>query len=219
MAGIRQNLGDIVFKRGDLANAEIYYRGALAIREKRAPRSLAVGASLYSLGQLAFERGDLTKAEECYRESLRIREKLAPGSAKQAETLAALGQVKRRRRQFDAAAQLFDQAVNALEHQTVHLGGTEAVRSRFRSQYAGYYRDYSDILLAESKTQLAFHVVERSRARSLLEMLAECDLVFAADLPSAIRRERRQNAVVYDHSKPRLPRSALWKTRRKSSSC
>ena len=43
----------MAFDRGDLAAAEEFYRRSLAIREKLAPESLDVAASLNNLGVVA----------------------------------------------------------------------------------------------------------------------------------------------------------------------
>lgn len=78
-----------------------------------------------------------------------------------------------RKGQTDGAAQLFEQALSALESQNIHLGGSQDVRSGFRARFDAYYRDYIDLLMRQNQPRRAFDVLERSRARSLLEMLAE----------------------------------------------
>src|SRR5207249_9282916 len=114
----------------------------------------------------------LVNAEDCYHRALVIREKLAPGSRQHAELLAALAAIMRQKQQLDGAAKLFAQALDALETQVSRLGGADEVRSDFRAKRRGYYNDYIDLLLAEKQHELAFQVLERSRARSLVEMLA-----------------------------------------------
>jgi len=185
------NLGKISSDRNDFVKAEQYYREALAIQEKEAPNSLDVAESLNRLGDLARDRSDLVKAEEDYRQALLIREQLAPGSKGRAETLAALAGVMSRKQQPEDAAQLYEQALNALENQIAVLGGTEEVRSNFRAKHAGYYENYIDLLIAQNKPELAFRVLERWRARSLLEILAQShvDIHKGVD-PSLGERER-----------------------------
>jgi hypothetical protein len=69
------------------------------------------------------------------------------------------------------AANLYEQALSALEAQTSHLGGGDEIRSEFRAEHANYYSEYIDLLLRQKNAAAAFEVVERSRAQSLLETL------------------------------------------------
>jgi len=172
VARVLSNLGSVTAKRGDLIKAETYYRQALEIYETRSLKNPQVAVVLNRLGDLLHERGDLTKADEYYRQALAIWEKMAPGSKDHAETLAALAELMRQKQRLDAAAQLYQQALNALESQTARLGGADEDRFRFRAKYVNYYKDYADLLIAQRRPELAFEVLELSRARSLLEMLA-----------------------------------------------
>ena len=185
------NLGEVARARGDLARAEEYFRQALAIREKLAPGSLDVAWNLSSLGDLARERRDLAEASKYYGQALEIRKKLAPASAGCAETLAALAGILRDQQQPEEAARLYAQAIDVLESQVAHLGGSNDVRTGFRATHADVYSAYVDLLLTQKQPELAFQVVERSRARTLLEMLtdARVDIRQGAD-PSLMARER-----------------------------
>jgi CHAT domain-containing protein len=192
------NLGKLARQKGDGVMAEKQFRKALALNEKLAPGSLNVASSLSSLGEVFRDRGDLTKAEEYDLRALAIQEKLAPGSIDEAQTLYALASTLLQHGKGDRALVLFERAVNALETQTTRLGGTEELRSGYSAQNRKYYRDYLAALLARKQPERAFQILERSRARSLLAMLAERDLVFAADLPPDIQHERKINAGDYD---------------------
>ena len=205
------NFGDLFKTRGDLARATHYYRRALSLREKLAPGSLDLTITLNNLGEISYKSGNLAKAERYYTQALTIIEKLSPGSSSDADTLAALGRLNRRRGKLDTAAELFSQALRAVEHQTSRLGGTASERTRFRSNHVSYYKDYLDVLLAQNKTALAFQVLERSRARSFLELLAERDLAFATDLPAEIQQARQENAAGYDRTQARIAKLSLQK--------
>ena len=166
------NLGNVVMQRGDLAKAEEYCRQALDIREKLAPDSPAVADSLSSLGDAAKQQGDLAKAEEYYRQALDIRQKFAPQSEGFADSLAVLAEILHRKGEADPAAQLYQQALDVLDKQMAVFGGSEEVRSGFRSNYLDVYRSYIDLLASQKQPEAAFHVLERSRAKGLLEILA-----------------------------------------------
>src|SRR5579859_330978 len=191
------HLSFVAKARADLAAAEDYNRQALAIREKLAPGSLDVAETLSNLGELSGIRNNVVSAEEYFRQALAIREKLAPESKEYAEMLADLAWIMLHKGQLDAAAPLFEQALNALESQTAHLGGSEDVRSNFRAKYLSYYQDYIDLLIRQKQPERAFQVLERSRARSLLEMLAESHIDVRKGVDAVLlERERSLQADV-----------------------
>lgn len=189
-ATILNNLGVMFRKRGDLAKAEDYQRRALAVREKLAPGSLDAAESLAGLGDIARDRGDLAKAEEYYRQGLAIWAELAPQHEHYADALASLAGIMMRKQQVGPATLLFEQAVNVLESQMGRLGGGEEVRADFRAQHAAYYRDYIDLLIRQNQQAQAFRVLERSRARTLLEILGSGSVkITKAMTPAERKRE------------------------------
>jgi CHAT domain-containing protein/Tfp pilus assembly protein PilF len=184
-------LADLAVKQGHRLQAQDYLDQALKIAQEIAPAGLDIAQTFHLLGDLARNRGDMTAAEAHYRDAIGIREKLAPGSIRHAESLAALARAMWLQHRLDAAAQLFDQALYALENQTAVLGGAEDIRSGFRAAYAGYYSDYIDLLMAEKKPELAFQIFERSRGRTLMEMLKEASLDIRKGVdPLLLERER-----------------------------
>ncbi|HZS28262.1 MAG TPA: tetratricopeptide repeat protein, partial [Candidatus Angelobacter sp.] len=186
-----KDLGDIARARGNLAKAEYYYQQALTIREKLAPGTLALAQILNQLGTVALQNGNLGKAEDSYYRALAICKKLVPRSADHAESLAGLAEVKARQLQPDAAAQLYEDALDALGSQTAHLGGGEEAGANFRAMYSGYYKNYIDLLVRQKKFERGFQVLERLRARTLLEALttARADIRQGID-PSLAAKER-----------------------------
>lgn len=150
-----------------------------------------------SLGDPDRERHDFTEASKNYHQALEIRERLAPASTGYAESLAALAGVLRDQQHPDESARLYAQAIDVLENQVAHLGGSNAVRRNFRATRADIYSSYAGLLLAQKQTELAFQVVERSRARTLLEMLfaAHVDIRQGAD-PSLLARAQELQAAL-----------------------
>jgi tetratricopeptide (TPR) repeat protein len=184
----------------DAAAADVLLRRSLAILEKVSPDSLAVASVLENLGELARDRGDLTTSQQRYEQTLAIRQRLAPGSTGEAAALHALGLLARRAGRDEVAVNYLQQAVAALETQTGRLGGAEDVRSGFTARYADYYRAYVDVLQVMNRPAEAFQVLERSRARSLLAMLAERDILIADDLPEDLARTRTLLNADYDRT-------------------
>src|SRR5262249_37685392 len=67
-----------------------------------------------------------------------------------------------------------------------------------------YYQDYLETLLTLKQPEAAFLVSERARARSLLTLLAERDLVFGGDVPLDIQQARKTNARAIDQAQDAL---------------
>jgi CHAT domain-containing protein/tetratricopeptide (TPR) repeat protein len=206
LATVLTNLGSGAQKGGDLAAAEALHKRSLVIFEKLAPNSLDVAENLTSLGDVARARGDAASAERSYQSALSLRQKLAPASISEGATLYRLGLLARTAARHELAAEYFRRAITALEAQTGRLGGAEDVRSGFAAQYVDYYRDYLDLLVELERPVQALQVLERSRARSLLAMLAERDLVFAGDLPADLARQRILLNGDYDRTQAAIAR-------------
>lgn len=184
-------LGGVARSQGNLSQAEKYFHQVLDIQDQLSPGSPAEAFTLERLGELAQRRQDLAEAEGYFRQALSIRESRVPGSLPHAGVLFSLASVLHRQHQLDAAEQLFSQATGILESEASQLGGTEDERSFFRARYEAQYKEYIDLLIAERKPELAFHVLERSRARSLLEMLANARLNIRSGCdPRLLRQER-----------------------------
>ncbi|MBZ5525713.1 MAG: CHAT domain-containing protein [Acidobacteriia bacterium] len=199
------NLGMVAASRGALDKAEEYERRSLAIYQKLAPGSLDTATNLNNLGEVFERRGDLTQAEQYHSQAIEIIEKLAPGSMDHADTLAALASIARRRLQPEAATHRFEQAMAALENQLAQLGGTEESRTGFRARHNRFYKDYIDLLMEQNQPELAFQVLERSRARSLLELLAEgrVDIRKGVD-PGLLNQERALRQALNARSDQRV---------------
>jgi len=78
-------------------------------------------------------------------------------------------------------------------------------RSRYRSRESRYYREYTEVLLEQGYTELAFQVLESSRARTLFEMVAQArvDISGGAD-PALLGRERKLRQLLQTKSEYRI---------------
>jgi CHAT domain-containing protein/tetratricopeptide (TPR) repeat protein len=185
------NLGDVYRRQGDFSKAEEHLRRAFAIQEKMTPFGEDTAYTLERLSEVRRDRGDPGEAEQLCRRAVHIFGQLSPMSADHAEALALLASLLRGQDQWDEAAQVYAQALHVLEGQTNRLGGSADVRAEFRARHQDYYREYIDLLLSQGKPEAAFEVLERSRARTLLETLAAArvDIRRGVD-PGLIRKER-----------------------------
>jgi CHAT domain-containing protein len=185
---------------GDRVKADQYLQKALTIEEKLAPVSVNLALTLGNLGLLAIESGNLPKADFYFSGTLALSERLAPGTSYYAMVLRQKGLIARQEGKLDLAELYLSQSVDALDGLSHRLGGSEETRASFRAEREEYYQEYMDILLELKRPEEAFHVLERGRARSLLAMLAERDLVFGAELPAEIEQARKLNASSYDRT-------------------
>jgi CHAT domain-containing protein/tetratricopeptide (TPR) repeat protein len=204
-AEMLSSLGDIAKRREDVVQAGKYYRQALDIQENIAHDSPAEAITMQKLGDLARKRRDFDESERYLRQALVVREKKVPGSLAHAGVLLDLASLQRQRHQSDDASQLYAQGISVLDSQMARLGGTDDVRSGFRAEYESQYHDYIDLLVSQKKPELAFDVVERSRARTLLELLesAQIDIRTGCD-PGLLRRERSLRDSISAKSSYRL---------------
>ena len=194
-------LGRIAGIQGNLAAATNYYQRALDIGEKLSPVPLEVANFLIGAGTLLREKKDFVGAEAHYRRALRIMDETGPGSVNHGETLAALAGVLRLQGKLDAAAELYQQALSDLEEKTV-LGGDEPDRLFYRADHDRYYKEYMELLLQLKDHQLAFQVLENSRARALVEMLKRSRVMLQSKFaPDLQRQERSLQQSPGDHSR------------------
>ncbi len=198
-------LGDISRDKGDLEKAENLYRNAFHLLESCAPESVFMVQTLSRLAKVTAIRGASTEAENLYLQALTMIEKLAPESTQAAEVLESLADLKREQGQIDGAIGYYERALKALEGQTTMLGGSPDVVAGFRAQHQEFYRRYADLLAQGGQTEAAFAVVERSRARTLLETLAkgEVDVSKGAD-PALLKKEKALQADLRGKAERRI---------------
>ena len=186
IAGTYFNRAEMAVERGDLALAEEMHGRALAILDKLSPGSIVVSDSLDDLGTVALKRGELTRAREAlFRRALTIRGKVAPGSTRMGLSVNHLGQVYYREGHLAIAAEHFCRATEIFDQQRRKLGETTEERSSFGGMIEQYYQDCTAALIKLGRTKEAFHALERSRARSFLDLLAKRDVQLTKLPPSS----------------------------------
>ncbi len=206
VAASLSNLGEAARERGDFAAARAHLERALAIFEQRAPASLEAAAVLNALGRVQRAEGNTAAATASFERALAIQQRLAPGSWAEARLLHDLGEARRAGGDAAGATPLLCDALDALEAQTARLGGRDEARSGFGVKAMDLYRACMDALLAQGDAAAAFHVLERSRARSFLALLAQRDLLLAAELPPELARERAEADAEHERLRAELAR-------------
>ncbi len=184
--------------RGDYEQARELLEGAIADFDKAAPDTLRVARPLNTLGRILrkLDQGETAKKKQ--QEALGIVQKVAPGSVLEARILNELGLVERRGGDARAGARFLCRAVRSLDEQKLRLGGNRKAGNPFDRETAHIYRDCIEALLQLGRTSEAYEILEMSRARELLILLADRDLGLDDDLPEELRDWRRKLHREYD---------------------
>jgi CHAT domain-containing protein/Tfp pilus assembly protein PilF len=186
VASTLHNLGGVALDRGDLAAAERYLQQALAIQEKLAPNSLDVADTLGSLGLVALDRGDLARAEQLFQQALVIFETLAPNSLEVAATLWDLAVTARRRQNYPQAQRYLARALEIYETQRATIQDPET-KTAFAERYFNAYTLQAQLALDQQQPQQAALALERSRARTLAELMFTRALPVPTNAPQALK--------------------------------
>jgi len=205
-------LGIIAQMQGKLDEAWSLNSRALEISRKL-PNRYDEANILNSLAVTAEARGNLSLAMDLRQQALALFEQWSPAVIEKAETLQQLGNLNRRMGRHDQAASFLARAVDELESQVEKIGGSQDLQAAFRARHEEIYRSAIDAELERGRSAEAFHLVERSRARSFLTLLAERDLAFSGDLPAHLERSRRDNAARYDKALRELARTPAQEAR------
>ncbi|MFQ5525886.1 MAG: CHAT domain-containing protein [Thermoanaerobaculia bacterium] len=201
-----ENLASVAQGRGELEKAEKLHRDALGIREAKATGGYQSANSFYLLGEVVLARGRVAEAVSLHGRALEIRERSLPGSAFEADSLQALARIAQAGGDRKEALGLFYRSIEALEKQTERLGGRQEIRAEFGTKYLPFYQRLIDLLVESGRERDAFDMLERSRARTLLALLAERELDLSIQIPPDLDRARTRIEAEYDRLQGRLGR-------------
>src|SRR5579871_5773962 len=192
VADIYVGLGNIAERRSNFGLAEAYDRQALAVVEKLVPPPAHdIARIMVHLGSVVGKRGDLESAEGYYRQALGMMEKLMPDSLFDIDALTGLAGVLLQQGRRDEALAILRDVIGKVENPD-HLGGTNEDRSFHRAKYERFYQLYSALMLERGELQSALSIVERSRARTFVEMLAQSRINTSQGFSSELlERDRR----------------------------
>lgn len=198
LAQVHQDLGFALLQLDRLEEAAREAETVLSLRRKTAPGSRDEALALHLLGRTQEKRGETERAVRSYGRAIAILRDRAPGTIFLGDALHTLALFQRSRGDREAAIRSLQEAIDNMEQQLLRLGGTESVRSAFRGRYAGWYRELEDLLVESHREYEAYHYLERSRARSLLVMMAEAREVSGDQSSREYDLRRRKLASRYD---------------------
>jgi CHAT domain-containing protein/tetratricopeptide (TPR) repeat protein len=186
LAAVLINLGNVALDRDNLSQAEQFYQEALAIKEKPAPNSLEVSQPLHNLSVVALKQGELSRAEQLLQRVLLIREKLAPNSLEMAGTLQNLAILARQQKNYPQAQRYLARALEIYETQRAAIPDPET-KTAFAERYFNAYTLQAQLALDQQQPQQAALALERSRARTLAELMFTRALPVPTNAPQALK--------------------------------
>jgi CHAT domain-containing protein/Tfp pilus assembly protein PilF len=163
------NLGLTYYKQNRYDQALEYYRRSLELSKATGDRWIP-SATLYLIGTIHYHRGD-------YAEALRFLEQAGslikylenPDHTAYSRTLT--GHVFRALGQIEKARLAFDEAIAAMENARVQVVGNEREQQRFFETRVKAYYEMIALLIEQNRADEAFAYAERSKARTLLDVL------------------------------------------------
>ncbi|HEV8578660.1 MAG TPA: CHAT domain-containing tetratricopeptide repeat protein [Thermoanaerobaculia bacterium] len=195
-----RGLAEAARLQGRDAEAERLLRQALAIWQEINAEAAGTGSIHLKLGLLLFEHGN-AEAESHIRSAIRIYEK---DRRPLPEGYQALARLQAQRGQAEEAGASYLAAVNALETQRTRLGGAQESQWLYGSSLGDLYFEAAEHQTSLSRPQEAWSLIERGRARGFQELLAQRDLRFPTELPTALYAERHRLDAEYDRTQSAL---------------
>jgi len=193
-ANLLRNLGSVYAARGDAHAALDYLNEALSLSREAGARQEEATA-LRSLGEVYCLLGQTEKALDHFNESLAIARVLGHREG-EARSLLFVARTHRDLNQLQEARVNIEAAIRIIESLRSRISDLQQ-RSSYFATTGSYYDLYIDILMRQrdergvESLNLAIEASERSRARSLLELLAEARIEIRQGVDQElIKRER-----------------------------
>ncbi|NEQ75465.1 MAG: CHAT domain-containing protein [Okeania sp. SIO2C9] len=190
------NLGLAYQSLGDYRKVIDFYQQSLIIKRELGDHWGEV-ASLGNLGSTYSSLGEYEKATDFYQQSLGIAQDIG-ARGWQARTLSNLASVKRIQGKLNEALTDIESAINIVEKLRTNIISQD-LRTSYFATVQDYYQQYIDLLMQlhkqnpnEDYESRALNASERSRARSLLDILAEsgADIKTGVD-PQLLAQEKQ----------------------------
>lgn len=130
---------------------------------------------IFMRAKLAFETGEHEQAEKLYQVFIELDEEKQLGlSALRSAALHDLARIQRARGALSEAQALLETAIDLIESQRATLT-SEASKIGFVSDKEAIYGELMELLLIQDNIAAAYETVERAKARSLVDILANKD--------------------------------------------
>jgi tetratricopeptide (TPR) repeat protein len=172
--------------RASPEQARALLQDALQLAKREGKRPLAAATALHNAGMDWYGVGQLGVAEQLFQQALAIYEKLAPNSLDVAQTLRNLAILARRQKNYSQAQRYLQRALKIYEPQRTAVQDPET-KTAFAETYFNAYTLQAQLALDQQQPQQAALALERSRARTLAELMHTRDLTLPDNAPKALR--------------------------------
>ncbi|MBD2339132.1 tetratricopeptide repeat protein [Calothrix sp. FACHB-156] len=178
-ANTLNNIGTVYSDLGEKQKALEYYNNALPLRRAVGDKG-GEATTLNNIGAVYFNLGETQKASEYANKALPLIQAVGDRGT-EATTLYNLAYLERSRGNLQAARTNVEAAIKIIEELRTKIDSKDLRSSYFATQQ-GVYKFYIDLLMelhkktpSQEYAALALHYSERSRARSLIELLNEAN--------------------------------------------
>ncbi|GBC82914.1 Regulatory protein AfsR [bacterium HR10] len=200
-AAVLGNIGQVYSALGEKQKALEYYGQALPIRRAVGDRR-GEAVTPNNIGRVYAALGEKQKALEYFGQALPILRAVGDRNW-EAAVLGGIARIERDRGELAQARTRIEAALERIESLRAAAPGPE-LRATFLASKRGYYEFYIDLLVrlderepGRGHDRAAFEASERSRARSLLELLTEARMDVRQGIAPELReRERAVHARI-----------------------
>ena len=196
-AATLNNLGYTLRASGQDSEALITYERALSLWQQVGDRRGAA-STLTNIGVSYANLGDPTEAFDYYERALPLRQQVGDRRG-EAETLYRMAQVERERGNTQAALDRIQGAIEIIETLRSRTNiASEGLRTRYFGTVQDLYEFYIDLLMELHRQEpdagydeQALHASERTRTRTLLELLGETGIDIRQGVAPQLRDRER----------------------------
>ena len=189
------NIGAVYDSLGEKQKALDYYSRSLPLSQATGDRAGEANA-LNNIGSVYDSLGEKQKALDYYSRALPI-DQATGDRAGEAATLSNFAVLERRNNNLDESRTYIEAAIEIIEELRTKIGSQD-LRASYFATVQDYYEFYIDLLMElhrenpnEGYDGRALHASERSRSRSLLEILAEASADIRAGVEPELRDKER----------------------------
>ncbi len=219
------NIGRIYSDLEEKQKALQYYNKALpilrAVGNKNGQASI-----LNNIGAVYDALGEKQKALQSYNQALPLRRAVGDRSG-EATTLSNLSYLERNQGNLQASLKHIKTAIAIIEDlRTTYTN--QDLKTTYFSTVQGYYKFYIDLLMEQHKKDpskgydaLALHISERSRARGLIELLAQANAkisknvdpkLIAEEQELRLKRQAQEKILAKLVNQPQPPQDSIKQT-------
>jgi tetratricopeptide (TPR) repeat protein len=189
------DIGEVYQSLGETQKALEMYNEALRISRSVGNRD-GEAAALKNIGLVNQSLGERQKALENFNEALSIRR--AVGNIYgEADTMLGIARLEEEQGNLTLAHQAIERAIAIVESVRANVG-LQQLRTSYMASRQKYYESYIDILMKQHRENpsagfdaAAFAISERSRARSMLDLLMESRINIRQGVDSSLLERER----------------------------